>query len=128
MFLRLLVIDKNPFSYLPMITPMTGKRQLEFGRDVVEGIGNAFTQRGDGGDDHDRDQSGDQRVFNRGDSALVHFEFSHFEGDGGAYVVNEHEASLPKLSRIGSGIMTQKNYLSMTLFYYFDCEIYTWLV
>jgi len=65
-------------------------RILELGRDAVEGVADALAQRGHGANDDNGDQSGDQRVFNGGDGALVDVELGELEGDGGTNIVDEH--------------------------------------
>ena len=61
---------------------------LELGGDVVERGGHVLAESGGGADDDDGDQSGDQRVFNRGDGALVEVQLVQFEGESGANVVD----------------------------------------
>ncbi len=63
---------------------------LEFGRNAIEGVADAFAQGGDGADDDDGNEGGDQRVFDSGNGALVDLEFVQFDGERGADIVHEH--------------------------------------
>jgi hypothetical protein len=73
----------------PRLEPASAGDSLEFSRNAGERLAHAGTQRCNGADDDDGNQSSDQSVLDSCDGALV-----HLEGKSGTDVVYEHVSVL----------------------------------
>ncbi len=75
----------------------------EFAGNGGEGVRHALTESGHGADDHDGDQGGDQRIFDRRHGALVDIQRVHLQSNRSPYVVDEHFEILFKKNRATEG-------------------------
>ena len=86
------------------------KQILQLGGHGDEGIADVFAQRADGTNDDDGDERGDERVLNRGNCALVEFQFVHFHGERGTDIIDEHGKILFRLMLTAAKRLHLNNY------------------